>query len=191
VSAEDAAPGGPPPPGERQEAVSRAVRELEQHVARGGWDGPLRLFALVRTAGALDRDPDLADRLPPDVVSAARADPEHLTLVEQEDLPDASSLEELLGRVTWPPTVDGAAVVTERVVVPAEVEAQMPADPGEALEWLATHPDRRELRLACAVLRDGTGACAVRSRDHDRDADVAVAPGLVPGLLEALADTLV
>ena len=174
----------------RQRAVLRAVRELEQHVAAGGWDGPVRLFALVRTAGALERDPLLSARLPPDVVAAAQADPEHLTLVEQEDLPDASSLEQLLGGLAWPPTVDGAALVTERVVVPPEVEAQLPADPDEALEFLAGHPARREVRLAAAVLRDGTGGCAVRARDHDADADVAVGPGLVPGLLEALAGTL-
>jgi hypothetical protein len=158
------------PEGGRQQAVLRAVRELEQHVAAGGWDGPVRLFALV--------------------VAAAQADPEHLTLVEQEDLPDASSLEDLLGGLAWPPSVDGAALVTERVVVPPEVEAQMPADPGEAVEFLAGHPARREVRLAAAVLRDGTGGCAVRARDHDTDADVAVGPDLVPGLLEALAGTL-
>jgi hypothetical protein len=144
----------------------------------------------VRTAGALGRDPELADRLPPDVVRAAQADPEHLTLVEQEGLPDASSLEELLGGLAWPPTVDGAALVTERIVLPPEVEAQMPSDPAEAVEWLTAHPARRDVRLACAILRDGTGGCAVRARDHDRDADVAVAPDLVPGLLEALAGTL-
>jgi hypothetical protein len=66
----------------------------------------------------------------------------------------------------------------------------MPADPDEALEYLATHPTRREVRLAAAVLRDGTGGCAVRARDHDRDGDVAVGPDLVPGLLEGLAGTL-
>lgn len=174
----------------RQHAVLRAVREVEQHVAAAGWDGPVRLFALVRTAGALERDPQLAARLPPDVVAAAQADPEHLTLVEQEDLPDAATLEELLGGLAWPDTVDGAALVTERVVVPPEVEAQMPADPDEAVTFLAGHPARREVRLAAAVLRDGTGGCAVRARNHDRDADVAVGPDLVPGLLEALAGTL-
>jgi hypothetical protein len=174
----------------RQEAVLRAVRELEQHVATGGWDGPIRLFALIRTADALARDRELAARLPADVVAAAQADAEHITIVEQEDLPQASSLEELLGSVSWPPTVDGAAVVTERVVVPPEVEAQMPADADEAVAWLAQHPARREVRLAAAVMRDGTGACAVRARDHDRDSDVAAGPDLVPGLLEALTATL-
>jgi hypothetical protein len=174
----------------RQDAVLRAVRELEQHVAGGGWDGPVRLFALVRTADALARDRALATRLPGDVVAAAQADPEHITIVEQEGLPQASSLEELLGSVSWPPTVDGAAVVTERVVVPPEVEAQLPADPEEAVTWLAQHPERREVRLAAAVMRDGTGGCAVRARDHDRDSDVAVGPNLVPGLLEGLTATL-
>lgn len=173
-----------------QQAVLRAVRELEQHVAAGGWDGPVRLFALINTAGALERDPALAGRLPADVVRAARADPGHLTLVEQEGLPDAASLEELLGGVAWPDTVDGAALVTERVVVPPEVEAEVPGDPDEALTWLANHPARREVRLAAAVMRDGTNGCAVRARDHDRDVDVAVGPDLVPGLVEGLAATL-
>jgi hypothetical protein len=170
--------------------VLRAVRELEQHVAAGGWDGPVRVFALVRTADALARDRDLAARLPGDVVAAAHADAEHITIVEQEGLPEASSLEELLGSITWPATVDGSAVVTERVVVPPEVEAELPADPDEAVTWLAQHPARREVRLAAAVMRDGTNGCAVRARDHDRDADVAVGPDLVPGLVEGLAATL-
>lgn len=174
----------------RRQAVLRAVREVEQHVAASGWDGPVRLFALVRTAGALERDPQLSARLPADVVQAALADPDHLTLVEQEDLPDAASLEQLLGGLAWPPTVDGAAIVTERVVVPPEVEAQLPADPGEAIAFLANHPARREVRLAAAVLRDGTSGCAVRARDHDRDGDVAVGADLVPGLVEALAGSL-
>jgi hypothetical protein len=194
VTSEDAVTAASPPPQApvsfRQDAVLRAVRELEQHVAAGGWDGPIRLFALVRTAGALARDRELADRLPAEVVAAAEADPEHITIVEQEDLPQASTMEQLLGSLTWPETVDGAAVVTERVVVPPEVEAQMPPDPDEAVTWLSQHPSRREVRLAVAILRDGTNGCAVRARDHDRAVDVAVGPDLVPGLLEALAATL-
>jgi hypothetical protein len=193
VSPDDALPAASLPrqgaANSRQDAVLRAVRELEQHVAAGGWDGPVRLFALVRTADALDRDRELAARLPADVVAAAQADREHITIVEQ-DLQQVSSLEELLGSVSWPPTVDGAALVTERIVVPPEVEAQLPGDPDEAVTWLAQHPARREVRLAAAVLRDGTGGCAVRARDHDRNSDVAVGPDLVPGLLQALAGTL-
>ena len=175
----------------REAAVRRAVRELEAHVASGGWDGPVRVFALVNTARALGQDPSLAGTLGPDVVAAATADPEHLTAVEQEQLPDADSLEGLLGRIAWPPSVDGAALVVERLVVPPEAEAQAPKDPAEALAFLQQHPDRRELRMAAAALRDGTGACAVRARDHDEDDRVAVGgPELVPGLVAAVAATL-
>jgi hypothetical protein len=174
----------------RMQAVLRTVRELEQHVSSGGWDGPLRLFALVRTAAALRRDAALAAQFPADVVAEARQDPEHLTAVEQEGVPEADTVEALLGRITWPPTVDGAALVLERVVVPPEAEAGLPADEAEAISYLQHHPQRRDVRLAAAVLRDGTHGCAVRARDHDSDDRVAVGPDLVPALVSALAATL-
>ena len=60
-------------------AVTRVVVELEQHVAAAGWDAPIRIFALVRTASALERDATLTERLPADVIAAAQADPDHLT----------------------------------------------------------------------------------------------------------------
>lgn len=171
-------------------AVTRVVVELERHVATAGWDAAIRVFALVRTAGALERDGTLADRLPPDVVAAAREDPHHLTAVEQDGLPEADTLHDLLGRLAWPDSVDGAAVVVERVVVPPEVETQMPKDEQEAVDWLQVHPQRRDVRLAAAVLRDGPHACALRARDHDADDQVAVGPELAPGLVAAVAATL-
>jgi hypothetical protein len=173
-----------------QRSVLRTVRELEQHVSSGGWDGPIRLFALIRTADALRRDDTLAGQLPPDVVQAARADEEHLTAVEQEDLPKGESIEDLLARIAWPPTVDGAAIVVERVVVPPEAEADLPAEAGAAVDYLQAHPKRRDVRLVAAVLRDGTQGCAVRARDHDSDDRVAVGKDLVPGLVSALTATL-
>lgn len=176
----------------RELAVLTLVRELEQHVAAAGWDGPMRLFALVRTAGALDRDEGLAERLPPAVVAAARADTDHLTAVEQDDLPQVSGLEDLLGRITWPHTVDGTAVVIERVVLPPRAEADLDALPDDdgAAAAAADHPDRIDVRLAAAVLRDGTSGCAVRSRSHDADTAVAVGPDLIPDLISALRTTL-
>ena len=171
-------------------ALRRVVVELERHVAGAGWDAPLRIFALIRTAGALERDPSLAGQLPPDAVAAAAADPDHLTAVEQEGLPEAASLHDLLGQLAWPPSVDGAAVVVERVVVPPEVEARMPEDEQEALDWLQAHPDRRDVRLAAATLRSGVHASALRARDHDADDKVAVGPDLAPGLTAAIAATL-
>jgi hypothetical protein len=174
----------------RVKALNRLVLEVERHVATEGWDAPLRLFALVRTAAALERDPALSGRLPPDVVAAAGADPDHLTAVEQEGLPEAETLEELLRHIAWPETVDGVAVVVERSVLPPSAEAAMPADEGEALTWVQAHPEREDVRLAAAVLRGGDRAVALRSRRHDTNDKVAVGPDLAPGLTSAIAATL-
>lgn len=170
-------------------SLAAAVHEIERHVAAAGWDGPVRVFALVRTAAALDASPELAGQLPPAVVEAARADPTHLTSVEQEDLPPAPDLEELLGGLTWPPTVDGAAVVVERVVLPPAAEEGMPADDDAALAYLMAHPDRQDVRIAVGALRTGESWSALRTRAHDADEDVAKGPDLVPGLLQALRAT--
>lgn len=171
-------------------ALADAVHEIERYVAGAGWDGPLRVFALVRTAAALAADPGLVDRLPPDAVTAARLDPAHLTSVEQEGLPAATNLEDLLGRLSWPTTVDGVALVVERVVLPSEAEAAMPADQDDALAYLMAHPDRQDVRIAVGVLRDGDAWCAVRARANDDDTAVAGGANLVPGLVTALAATL-
>lgn len=172
------------------------MREVESHVASAGWDAPARLFALVRTADALGRDPELATQLPVEVVDAALVDPEHLTAVEQEDLPDAAGLEDLLARIAWPATVDGAVLVVERVVLPPAVEDEVmqraraeSLGPDDVIELLAQRPERADVRVAAAVLRDGSSMCALRQRDHDSDDQVAVAPELVPSLVSALRST--
>lgn len=169
--------------------LAASVREIERHVAGGGWDGPVRVFALVGTQAALAAEPTLESQLAPEVVAAARADAHHLTSVEQEGLPPAESLEELLGVLSWPQTVDGAAVVVERVVLPPAAEDDVPDDPDEALAYLMAHPDRQDVRIAVGVLRTGEAWSVVRSRAHDDDAAVAGAPDLVPGLTEALRNT--
>ena len=170
--------------------LDRAVRELERHVARGGWDAPVRVFALIRTGVALGRDPSLAEQLPADLVATAQADPDHITSVEQEDLPDAGSIEELLAQIAWPASVDGAAITCERMVVPPEVETDLPADPVEAVRYLMDHPARQDVRLAVGVLRDGSTSCALRTRSHDEDFAVGTGPDLAPGLVAALHATL-
>ncbi|MDO8108310.1 PPA1309 family protein [Isoptericola sp. b441] len=166
------------------------MREIERHVASAGWDGPVRVFALVRTAAALEAEPELAGQLPPETMVAARLDPEHLTAVEQEGLPAAEDLEQLLGGLAWPDTVHGAAVVVERVVLPSSAERDMPADPQQAVQYLMSHPERQDVRLAAGALRDGPRWCVLRTRANDDDAAVAAGPDLVPGLTDAVAATL-
>ncbi len=174
----------------RTRALDEAVREIERHVATAGWDGPVRVFALVRTAAAIEAEPGLAGQLPPETMMRASLDPEHLTAVEQDGLPQAESLEDLLAGLAWPPSVDGAAVVVERVVLPPSAEEAMPADPTEALDYLMSHPERQDVRMAVGVLRDGVSWCALRTRAADADDAVLGSPNLVPGLVDAVAATL-
>ena len=177
------------PPASRPvtDPLSIVALETERHVASGGWDQPVRLFALVETAHLLEHEPGFLDALEPHDVQ-----PEALTAIEQEDLPSPEHLESMLAQVTWPETVAGAAMAVERIVVPPEAERDLPEDPDEAMASLATHPDRKDVRLLVAVLRDGSHTCLLRQRDHDRDDRVAqgkdIAPGLVHGLLATFAD---
>jgi hypothetical protein len=169
--------------------LAEAVREIERHVATGGWDGPVRVFALVRTARALEVEPGLAAQLPDDVLALAARDPAHLTSIEQEGLPAAGDLEELLGGLSWPDGVDGAAVTVERVVLPPAAEEGLPDDPDRALTYLAEHPDRQDVRIAVGVLRDGSSWCAVRTRINDSDDAVGQGATLVPGLVAGMLAT--
>lgn len=175
---------------EANAALAFAVLEVERHVAAAGWDGPVRVFALVRTSVALDAEPSLADQMTPEVLAAARRTPWHLTSVEQEGLPQSDDLEDLLAGMGWPDTVDGAVVTVERIVLPTAAEDAMPADPDEALRYLMSHPDRSDVRLAVGVLRGGGSWCAVRTRLFDADDQVAQGPRVVPGLVDAVRATL-
>ena len=157
--------------------------ETERHVAAAGWDQPPRLFALVRTAGLLEREPQLRAQV-------GQGAEEGLTAIEQEGLPHTSSLETLLAQLAWPEEVDGVALAVERLVVPPEAERDLPQNPGQAAEALAAHPDRKDVRLLVAVLRDGESTCLLRQRDHDTDDKVASGPDIAPGLVQALSATL-
>ncbi|WP_156808144.1 PPA1309 family protein [Actinomyces sp. oral taxon 849] len=167
------------------------MAETEVHVAAFGWDQPVRVFALARTAEALRTDPDLAEFLDASAVEEARTDLELLTVVEQEGLPAAADLEHLLAQLAWPESVHGAAISVERLVLPpaAQEEADAITDATERLAFLQARPDREDIRMVVGVLRSGESWCALRSRAHDDDASVYQGEQLVPGLVEALATT--
>lgn len=161
-----------------------AALETEHHVAAAGWDQPPRLFALVETADLLRREPALAQSMgPPDLMPGA------LSAIEQDDLPGEGRIEELLAAVAWPDEVCGCLLAVERFVVPPEAQDDLPDDPDEALARLAEHPDRADIRLVAAVLRDGRHTCLLRQRAHDSDDAVAVDPAIAPGLIAALQST--
>lgn len=178
AASDTSSPTSPPGP------LLRAAVDTERHVARAGWDQPPRLFALVPTRLLREREPALADQL-------TTPDDDGYTAVEQERLPPTADLESMLGRIAWPEDVAGVALSVERIVVPPEAERGLPEDAREATEALMAHPDRKDVRLLAACLRDGTRTCLLRQRDHDSDDAVAVGDDLAPGLTHALAATLV
>lgn len=179
-----------PPPTPAAYALADEIFGLERHVAASGWDGPIRVYALVRTAQALQDTPSLAQEIPPEAVQRAKSDEYSLLAIEQEGLPDVDTLEDLLAQLAWPDTVHGVAVAVERIVVPAEAEADLPEDPGAQLDALVNHPQRDDVRIVAGVLRTGESWCAMRYRSHDDDNEVASSSDAVPGLFDGLKATL-
>ena len=165
--------------------LSIAALDTERHVATSGWDQNPRLFALVPTAELLEREPQLRAQMKgSDLAEGA------LSAIEQEDLPPTSNLESLLGGIAWPDSVVGAALAIERIVVPPEAERDLPPHTESAVDALASHPDRQDVRLLVAVTRDGQSRCLLRQRANDSDDKVALGDEIAPGLVHALKATL-
>ncbi|MYS31798.1 hypothetical protein GTW38_33790 [Streptomyces sp. SID7804] len=167
--------------------LTRAVLEIDEYVSGLGWDQPARLFALVDTARLRAEQPALAGRLGPDGEQEATA----LTPIEQDEIPAGKPLDEFLGTIAWPDAVTGCALTVERLMLPPSAEAQVPKDLGEAAltKWVAEHPERQEVRMTVAVLRDGARESALRLREKDSPTEVLTGSDLVPGLADALAAT--
>ncbi|ARQ68706.1 PPA1309 family protein [Streptomyces marincola] len=173
-------PGTPP----AATALTRAVLEIDEYAAGLGWDRPAQLFALVDTDRLRAEEPGLAEQL--DLGGSSG-----LTPVEQDELPQGAPLDEFLATIAWPGAVAGCAMTLERLMLPPAAEATMPDGlPGpELTRWVAEHPERQEVRLTVAVLRDGRRESAVRLREKDTATEVLTGPDLVPGLADALAAT--
>jgi hypothetical protein len=173
------------PAGDQRDPLEQVAADLDRHAVTAGWDAPPRLYALVPADVLVATEPSLRDR--EDLVGAP---PGALAPVEQSRLPQAETLYGALARIVWPEQVAGAALVVERVILPAGAEQAMPADPGEQQAWLAGQAGRDDVRITVAVLRDGRAATVVRLRSHDDDTQVLRGPDLVPDLTRALAATL-
>ncbi|MFS4097598.1 PPA1309 family protein [Streptomyces sp. AF1A] len=167
--------------------LTRAVLEIDEYASGLGWDQPARLFALVDTARLRAEEPALAAQLGLEDEPATTG----LTPIEQDELPSDKPLDEFLGTIAWPDAVAGCALSVERLMLPPSAEAQVPQNLGEAelAKWVADHPERQEVRMTVAVLRDGSRESALRLREKDSPTEVLTGPELVPGLAEALAAT--
>ncbi|MFF7447291.1 MULTISPECIES: PPA1309 family protein [unclassified Streptomyces] len=167
--------------------LTRAVLEIDEYVSGLGWDQPARLFALVDTARLRAQEPGLAAQLGLEDEQATTA----LTPIEQEEIPAGRPLDEFLGTIAWPDAVVGCALTVERLMLPPSAEASVPEGLNEKklAQWVAEHPDRQEVRMTVAVLRDGARDSALRLREKDSPTEVLTGGDLVPGLAEALSAT--
>ncbi|MCK8677326.1 PPA1309 family protein [Streptomyces lichenis] len=177
-------PSGPPM---AASPLTRAVLEIDEYAAGLGWDQPARLFALVDTERLRSQEPRLAAQLGLEGESAAAP----LTPIEQDEVPADRPLDEFLGTVAWPEAVAGCAMTVERLMLPPSAAASVPDGLDEAglAAWVARHPDRQEVRMTVAVLRDGARESALRLRAKDSATEVLTGSDLVPGLADALAAT--
>ncbi|MET9504698.1 PPA1309 family protein [Streptomyces sp. NPDC006622] len=167
--------------------LTRAVLEIDEYASGLGWDQPARLFALVDTARLRTQEPALAAQL------GLQDAPETtgLTPIEQDEVPTDKPLDEFLATIAWPDAVVGCALTVERLMLPPSAEAQVPQglSEGKLTQWVAEHPDRQEVRMTVAVLRDGARDSALRLREKDSPTEVLTGSELVPGLAEALSAT--
>jgi hypothetical protein len=162
-------------------ALLAVVGEVEGHVAEAGWDQPPQLFALVDTEQLLRAEPQLAQTM-----GLVAGRPGSLTPIAQDPLSDAP-LDEQLAAMVFGPEVLGVVLAHEVVVLPPSVEQSL----GDDLTLAAEHPERREVRMAVGVLRDGSREAVLRLRGADGEDDQRVTgTDLVPGLAEALLSTL-
>jgi hypothetical protein len=167
-------------------ALAAAVLEIENHIAQSGWDQPARLYALVETARIVAQEPDLAAQMGLDAASEDGS----FTPVEQDALPPGQALEVTLESIAWPDDVAGCAAVVERLVLPPDVDPEIPEDPEDAELFAREHPLRQEVRIVAGATRAGATYCALRLRAHDDDQSVVDGTELVPGLLDLLRTTL-
>lgn len=188
-NASPSSPSGSTPSGPPMAAspLTRAVLEIDDYASTLGWDQPARLFALVDTAKLRVQEPGLASQLGIDGDEGAAP----LTPVEQDEVPANQPLDEFLATIAWPDAVAGCALTVERLMLPPSAEASVPEKLSEKAlaKWVASHPDRQEVRMTVAVLRDGARDSAVRLRSKDSPTEVLTGSSLVPGLAEALAAT--
>ncbi|MFH9978569.1 PPA1309 family protein [Streptomyces sp. NPDC017179] len=167
--------------------LTRAVLEIDEYASGLGWDQPARLFALVDTAQLRTQEPALAAQLG----LADEQETSGLTPVEQDEVPADRPLDEFLATIAWPEAVAGCALTVERMMLPPSAEAQVPQglDGAKLAKWVAGHPERQEVRMTVAVLRDGARESALRLREKDSATEVLTGSDLVPGLAEALTAT--
>ncbi len=161
-------------------ALVASLVEVERHVGASGWDQPSRLFALVRTADLIAAEPQLANQL-------GAAPPDGFSSVEQDDFHPGADVLGALQRISWPETVAGCVMVVERCFLSKEHEDDIPDD-DTATDYVASHPDKQDIRVVVGALRDGSshGVARLMSSPDELLGGDNLVPGLSAGVLGTL-----
>jgi hypothetical protein len=120
--------------------------------------------------------------------TATGAAPGALTAIEQDEFVSSGDLTRDLAHLEWPETVYGCALATVQMFLPADTDADLPADPQVAAEAVASHPQRQEIRVVVGADRAGNRHGVARLAAQPDE--LLGVPDLVPGLAAALAHTL-
>lgn len=172
---------------QKEISLITAVIELEQLANETGWDQSPQLYALVKTREIIDKLTFLTDEEHQALTQTTLVNPEHLFSIYQDQMDNPI---EKLHTVYFDEEVAGVALVMERIMIPADAETAIPEEEQARDQYLLSHHQREDIRMAVGVLRSGETWCAIRSRSHDDDKLVAQGPTLIPEVIKALAETL-
>lgn len=158
-----------------------ALADIERYVTSNGWDQPARLFGLVTTGALLELEPQLRGRIPDSA-------PDALTAIEQDEFAVGDDLFKRLEGIAWPASIEGCAIALERSFLSPEYEEQIPTDPEAAVDFVAKHDARIDVRVVVGALRDGSQHGLARLVSNPDE--LLGSEDLVPGLADALRATL-
>ena len=92
--------------------LTQAVQQVEEFVARDGWDQTPRMFALAWASELVSTEPDLAEELGISPTDAG------FVPIEQDWTDEEQPLDALLSAIGWPEEVQGCVITLERIVLP-------------------------------------------------------------------------
>ncbi len=137
-----------------QIAVALAVKEIFNTVISQGLNQPIRLFSLVKSTKLIEL-PNLDEDLKNNLRNSLEFVPEHLSSIEQENIPQVE-IDELLAQIKWDEEVDGCAIYMEQNAVDQQSLENAPQDEQEQLEYYKNHESFTKICVCAGVHKNGT-----------------------------------
>lgn len=147
-----------------QVAVALAVKEIFNTVISQGLGQPIRLFSLVKSSKIVDL-PGIDDDLKTTLKNSIDFIPEHLSSIEQENIPQIE-IDELLGKIKWDEGVDGCALYMEQNAVDEKSKENAPENEKEQIEYYKNHESFTKICVCAGVDRQGTSWTVIKVVDN-------------------------